>query len=59
MGAPPLSSPPSLRSRLSPDFINRPLQSRFDGSLAKALDIKVRRRDILIVQISENSGDLI
>ena len=53
MGGPPHSSPSPLRSRLPPNLINRPLQSRLDGSLAKALDVKVRRRDILIVKISE------
>ena len=43
-------SPSSLRSRLPPNFINRPLQSRLDGSLGEALNVKVRRRDVLIVQ---------
>ena len=58
IGRPPHSPPPTLRRRLPPNLINRPLQRRLDGSLAKALDIKVRRRDILIVQISHEKEQI-
>ena len=55
IGKSPHSSPSSLRSRLPPNLINCPLQSRLDRSLAKALDIKVGRRNILFVQISRKN----
>ena len=58
-GAAHSSSPPSLRSRLPPNLINRPLQSRLDGSLAKALDVKVRRRDVLLSELAKNPGGTI
>ena len=55
IGKPPHSSPSSLRSRLPPNLIDRPLQSRLDRPLLKTLDIKVCRRNILIVQVSRKS----
>lgn len=43
-----ISSPASLRSFLPPDLVNCPLQSALHRSLAEALNIIIRRCDVLI-----------